>query len=733
MAHHQHRDHQVPKLQTILRMVFSSDQPSLSADQDVEVVDDGDEPPDHPNNHRIYMKSPPAMAEKKESLLTRALLRSPDLTPADRARKVAYPVSNASGHSSAELTSDGDLTSPAYSNTSSPPHLSTLQLTAPALEPRIASPPSDPNESKVEADLGRKRCISFACARQPAPPKEPEKKRTPSENAAAAATSKPPQRKTTLTFACPIRQSEDRPANRRTSSYTSRSSRSPAPPSRRPSQDSSTKNTAALVTGPAPAAPSNRKPGGFHVTGLGDFKPSEETRFHEFASSLDEVDEWVARSTEHEQKITLADCMKKEMAIRKLGEEAEAEAIAEEEAEDEEDKEEDDDEDDDDEQDEDDIDDDAETVHDSSSDGGNESDNEAGFADSDDESDGNPEYEFWAPSTTTAATSADNLDLVRLAAERRNSNTSIDSLKHEGSQGLPSPVGSKSKSRRAINIPRAPTPDLPDSTDFVCGTLDEDRPLEAAYLSCIEERRRKKHVPVPQDIDPSFPTTDPEDNDDDDDDLEVDEAEDDVATAARIEEDLLRGRSKGNNKKTSRTSPRRLHYPPPRAHAHISPKRVKSPAPPKARNVLSAGLPSIQIPVPAATGVNITGPVQRPYYSRTKSLPRTPNPFFIRLEGSRHHYHQASSVNSTEGAVSRSREPHTRGPIDIIQGLERKRQKRKEKFWRQQCRKAAAKEQSERRAARGKGAERMKELGLEVAERFKAYGVNKDTQLMLSV
>ncbi|EEA21582.1 hypothetical protein TMatcc_008994 [Talaromyces marneffei ATCC 18224] len=722
MTHHQRRDRQIPKLQTILKMVFSSDQPSISAGQEVEVVDDCDEPPDQnrshnlPNNDQIYIKSHP-IPEKKESLLTRAL-KSPELGPVDRIRKASYPTSNASGHSTAELTSDGDLTSPTYSNTSSPPHISTLQL-APVLEPRISSPPSDPRESKIEADLGRKRCISFACtAQQPQRPKESEKKQKTPEDSDAA---DPPQRKSRLTFVCPSRQSETRPTTKRSPPYTSRATRSPPPTSRRPSAELKQVDAApARVAEPAPV----KKPGSIHMTGLGDFKPSEETRFHEFASSPDEVDGWMVQSTEHQGKITLADCMEKEMAIRKLGEEAEAEAIAEEEEENEMENE--DDEDDtvnpDDEED--------DTVHDFSSDDGNESDNEAGFADSDDESDGDSEYEFWAPSTTTAATSADNLDIVRLAADRRNSNISIDSLKHEYSRPPSSMAGSR-KSRRPINIPRAQTPDLPDSTDFVCGTLDEDRPLEAAYISCIEERRRKKHIPVPQDIDPSFPTTDPEDNDDDIEENEDQDEDGDVAAAARIEEDLLRGRSKGTLKKTSRTSPRRVHSPAPRAHGHVSPKRMKSPAP-KARHALAAGLPTIAIPVPR-TGVNITGPVQRPHYTRTKSLPRTPNPFFKGLEESRLSGQHVSPGTSVDGPVSRSRELHTRGPIDIIQGLERKRQKRKEKFWRQHCRKAAAKEQSERRAARGKGAERMKELGLEVAERFKAYGVGQDTQLMLSV
>lgn len=723
MAHHQRRDRQIPKLQAILKMVFSSDKPSVPAEQEVEVVDDCDEPPDRnhlhnrPNNDQIYVKSSLVAPEKKESLLTRALLKNPEDTPMDRSCKPSYPISNASGHSTAELTSDGDLTSPTYSNTSSPPHMATLQL-SPVLET------SDPSESKIEADLGRKRCISFACtSRQPERPKSPEKKSQASDE-----TQQLP-RKSRLTFVCPSRQSEATPAHSRRASYHCRGDRSPPPTPRGSAADNKASDSKYKRT--EVSAASAKKPGTIHMPGLGDFKPSEETRFHEFASSLDEEDGWVSQSTDHQEKITVADCMKKELAIRKLGEEAEAEAIAEEEeAEDLEN--------DDEEEDEtvnleeDEEEEDLETIQDFSSDDGNESDNEAGFADSDDESYGNSDYEFWAPATTTAATSADNLDIVRLGLDRRNSNTSIESLKEERSSRPPSSAaGSKGKNRSGINIPRPSTPDLPDSTDFVCGTLDEDRPLEAAYMSCIEERRRKKHIPVPQDIDPSFPTTDPEDDDvvENDDDQAEDDDDEDVADAAQIEDDILRGRSKGPfKKKSARASPRRVHSPAPRAHGQVSPKRMKSPAPKARHAVAAAGLPAITIPAPQAfTSIKIACPTQRSQYPRTKSLPRTPNPFFEGLVESR------LSLKQESPAVSRSREMHTRGPIDIIQGLERKRQKRKEKFWRQHCRKAAAKEQNDRRPARGKGAERMKELGLEMAERVKAYGVGQDTQLMLSV
>ncbi|KAK9237293.1 hypothetical protein V1525DRAFT_426416 [Lipomyces kononenkoae] len=46
---------------------------------------------------------------------------------------------------------------------------------------------------------------------------------------------------------------------------------------------------------------------------------------------------------------------------------------------------------------------------------------------------------------------------------------------------------------------------IPDSSDFVCGTFDEDRPIEIAYYSALEEHARYNHRPCPQDIDPSFP------------------------------------------------------------------------------------------------------------------------------------------------------------------------------------------------------------------------------------
>jgi len=57
---------------------------------------------------------------------------------------------------------------------------------------------------------------------------------------------------------------------------------------------------------------------------------------------------------------------------------------------------------------------------------------------------------------------------------------------------------------------------------------------------------------------------------------------------------------------------------------------------------------------------------------------------------------------------------HVRGAIDIVKGLEQKRQRRKEKFYQKQCNRKS-KGHSERKPQPGKGAERMRELGLLMA------------------
>ncbi|QSS56901.1 DUF2457 superfamily domain-containing protein [Histoplasma capsulatum var. duboisii H88] len=689
---------------------------------------------------------------KKESLLTRALLLcGPEPSSIDCLSQPShvngsdrnYPpsiYSNISGPSTAELTSDGETKTPPRSDSPSPPipsgfaHLPTtfrgrMQVKSPV------APTTDIPQSEIEANLGRKRLISFACGR-----KIDDESKYSSEP--VKDTNGVPKRKSVLTFICAPRPTGEsgktvEQTALRGNSLCYHTGISPLP-LRKPSSDPSTPSQEKVDRRDAP---SKRPPGAPRTSRPGEFELSDAIRFHEFGSSLED-DDWVNQTTVYKEKMTLNDCMKKELAIRKLGEEAEEEA-----RQDEEDAENDDDDDDDnnddDDDDEDDDDDDGDEDEDDStlqndiSDAGNESDNEAGFADSDD-TDNESEYAFWAPSMATASTSVDNADVANQVSRRRGSCSSTESSneRKNGRKEVTPPLQSgRCQRHRRPSKPQKygpSTPHLPDSTDFVCGTLDEDRPLEAAYISCMEQRRRAKHILIPQDIDPSFPTTDPEDEDGDDD--ENHDNHDDITEKVHAHDlEGLRGRPKASSGKvTPSSSPKRLQSPPPRRAYGNSPRRLRSPPPVmKSRSPPSPRRPYLAAAALHPDGMNITDLTQRPHRPRTRSLPRTPNPFFARLERRRL---TKAMPNMASASESSNHDLHTRGPIDIVVGLEKKRQKRKEKFWRQHCRKAA-KENLERKPLPGKGAERMKELGLEVAERFKAYGVGvgQGAHLVLSI
>lgn len=755
-------------------MLHLSNSPNVPLNDEEDLTGEADEPPDElarlpslPSQYQertSYIKSPKLPSDRRESLLTRALLTSPEISPVDQTHSRQLPIesrgmstastrSNASAASTADLTSDGGITSPARTNTPSPPpppsHYTTLPPTAaktlvpakvviahdmkdlPAIPSEAAL--GDSHESVVEANLGRKRCISFACGRKVA--EKEQAKAIPVKTEEEVKPVDTPKRKCMLTFACPSRTSkisDTKTGN--TSSQKSQPSHarrhgSPAPSSNRKASPDA---QVASVSHAKHVDSSRKTPESLGETNhpnMQDLERSEATRFHEFASSQEDDDEWVNESTAYKQKITLSDCMKKENAIRQLGEEAEEEAKQDEEEEDEL----------------------AEPGDDNDddsalSDDGNESDNEEGFAESDDESDIGSNYQFWAPSTTTAATSTEHLEHIRPNTQRRTSDSSIESLVLHGQARKPpveSPV-SKKGAAKARKI-RPSTPDLPDSTDFVCGTLDEDRPLEAAYISCREERKRAKHVLIPQDIDPSFPTTDPEDNDDNDDDVGAEETDDHTWIKGQLDgfdDETQRGRHKSTAARKSPAhspkcmrSPPPKHFnphrsPPPRRLFGQSPKRLRSPPPLNLKSPPGTRRSSLAIsPTRQQVGINITRLAQRPNLTHTKSLPRTPNPFFSRYEARSEATSVATSPKADGAPI---REMHTRGPIDIVTGLEKKRQKRKEKFWQKHCRKAA-KEQQERKPQPGKGAERMKELGLEVAERTKGYGLGQKADFVLSI
>ncbi|MCJ1470583.1 hypothetical protein MMC07_009229 [Pseudocyphellaria aurata] len=762
MARRQQNDY-MPTAQDVPRsngLPLSSDRPTMA---DEEPVSEVDEPPDEkmhfprlviPNNKisppgYTCNTTPSLQHNGNPSLLTQALLTTPDLTPWS---DTEAPL----------LTSDGGLTSPSRTNTPSPP-LPAANVSGLALPPfkvyAKSSSRSDietaqlqqdnettekPVERSVEAGLGRRRCITFACGRQNGTSTSTNSKPADHsvEISSPVASSK---RQCTLRFACPTKPSLD------TIRQTEQHKQQLEPPQLFHHQ---------LLPKTCTLVPSTRhrdslsnlekRPKTEEITGLGkpsvldrpDLELSEATRFHEFAGPFNVDDEWMNEQTAHRQKITVNDTLRKENAIRKLAQEADEEALE------------------DDEQgvsslgNDDDDDDDNFDSDEEVSDAGNETDDEEGFADSDVDSEHGSHYHFWTPGLTTAATSVDQIEHPRPWTHRLTSESSIESMINTREKVVNHNFGIKRacKSQRTQTLSKMwpGTPNLPDSTDFVCGTLDEDRPLEAAYMSCLEERRRSKHKTIPQDIDPSFPTSDPDAEEDDDD---VDD--DDNATQTSDEQVWVMGRldnlvDEDQPTKSKRDVSRRVGKSP-----MPSPKRPRSPAPlrrgavhrsPPPRRLFGQSPSHLRSPYtvhqlksPPSTrrtsfcisprqksqGITTSNLAQRPHLTHTTSLPRTPNPFWTQHREARDY---GSGAPSGIGPAITA-DHCSRGPIDIVKGLESRRQRRKEKLWRQHCRYAAR--DKDRKCQPGKGAERMRELGLELANKVRDYG--QKAALVLSV
>ena len=734
--------------------------PSTSGDD--ESISDDDEPPHFSKmitptlqgsgfEHR-YMASSHLQGSRKESLLTQALLTSPELTSLS---DTEAPV----------LTSDGGLTSPARTTTPSPPppvmnHGGFASLISPDSTAPAKGPTRDDvqvtetadvdrsQETKVEEGLGRRRCISFACGRQTSTRKQNDRlEATQMNTGVSLKTVEPPRRPCMLRFVCPMKPPH---TDLSKSEDMGKSVDKDIPPRAEsvvlvPDVGLEERRNSASTAKTSPVqntftAPMRTQPRNLQLFNRIDFQKSEATRFHEFAGPFNGEDEWINEQTAYRQKITINDTLRKENAIRKLAEEAEEEALEEEADEElhgydhgnEFD---------------DDLHDDGGLYSDGVSDGGNETDDEEGFAASDDESDGDSDYQFWTPAFTTAATSTDHLEPVRLVARRTASESSIE-FTNDGKKVSTGPR--KQPGTRISPQMRPGTPELPDHAEYVVGTLDEDRPLEDAYMSCLEERRRARHKHVPQDIDPSFPTSDPDADDDDD---------EESATQIHDELDWVMGRPESsseehlNSKKygspsakassSPMPSPKRMHSPAPkRGTVHRSPPprrlfgqsthRLRSP-PPMHRKLTSppsSRRPSVSGSPHEPHGVNVPHLAQRPNLTHTTSLPRTPNPFWDQHRRSRFHGCDSPVVGTSPKSIGPApMDLHSRGPIDIVQGLETKRQRRKDKFWRQHCRHAG--KGAERRCQPGKGAQRMRELGLEMADRCKGYG--QKPQLVLSV
>lgn len=825
---------------------ISTGMPSISED---EAVAEADEPANRKSTQYDFTKTAPPKPLRRESLLTIGLHTDSESHDEGATSSHQRPSTRLPSRSStcstysvrSDMTSEDGQTSPITqpSLPNSPnkfltflkkPTLGSLfkpekkeeQPARPSVD--SAKSPSDAgSEPSVEATLGRKRCISFACGKKaeaPAEKKAPSRPKSSVDETAHEETDKPKpvQRLCSLRFDCPTRESA------KTLDENARPQRaprkaSPAPP--KPRSDASplspkssspdlrrkhrgsdstirldSPKSVRKSTPPPPPPPLRNKKGKEAAP-----TKSEGTTFHEFAGSDEETEDWVQEVTVHKSRLTVDDTLKKETDIRHLTEEAVAEEAQDEEDQDAlvygQDGDDDDEEDDDFDEDHDNDDEDDEDVSDSDdvSDGGFQTDDEEGFAESDDESDDGSDYEWWAPRRKGSPELGTMLpvEVQRPDVHRSSSHVSLDAASDSSAASPSGPAAAnRRKLSKAISIPM---PELPDSTDFVCGTIDEDRPLEEAYMSCMEQRKAAKHRIVPQDIDPTFPQDDPDiadsDNDNDADAaaMEAKDASDTLETTVfpgQLEH-LDGEEARGRRKVSPRHSPKRHKSPaPPKRTLHnrspapaplhrttshkspapAAPKRTmshKSPAPvnrrkatpsPRRRSpmpkrgrspAMRKGAPAplalfgssphransvhanrTGSPPPSDANSSSPGPRtltlgnaflgHRPSLTHTSSLPRSPAPF--KRKGSGYFDQMHAEADDDDEDTAREDRPYSRGAIDIVQGLERKRLRRRQKFHEKYLKKEERKMQRGERAKRpmpGKGAQRMRQIGIETA------------------
>ncbi|KAK5692902.1 hypothetical protein LTR97_010378 [Elasticomyces elasticus] len=777
--------------------------PNSGMDHSDEIIAEDVEEPDERQQwtplkmNDTYTKTRPteSMFNRRESLLTRQLHSETEHSDEDHTHRPPRTLStqstwsNPSVASTAELTSDDgrSMPSPAMSPPLLPTHAyGTVPVHETALDQHVKivgqdnALQSEPGaEKSVEATLGRKRCIMFACrgkeetkakekAPSPAPPPAP-----------VQVTATPPKRKCAIKFNCPMRGSG---TTKSAESTPAKRPMSPPPPERKPSalsvgmankthrgSDSTVthvspknvrKSPTIITTAPTPIATDLPRPlAGRESSNALDEAGAEAMRFHEFASSDDEPEEWMKESSCHRSRLTIDDTLKKEIDIRKVCEEVDEEALEEDDDEEadvdeadevgvlddedeaEEEANEDDDEDDDEEEEED----------EDESDDGFHSDDEHGFAASDSEGE-DSDYEWWKPGGSTAATSTDQLD--RLSISHKSDDKVVASSLNSMSSGQLSPRPTKRPSyrrhrnqgtSRSIAIPNDNQADvandeLPDSTDFVCGTLDEDRPLEQAYLTRKTAIEAAKHKARPQDIDPTFPTSDPEMDEEDDEDLEdpeESEQEENMMHGSmdemHHEGSTLKRRPSPHRRTTHRSPPPPARHPSPaprRCSKHYSPppptRRLTTKSPPPQRKLFGQSPRRGKSPAPhhrmtSPPNSRISSPTaahafkhsskalaERPQLTHTASLPR--GGFLLSRLG------ESIQEDPEDADATRTTEVPKRGAIDIVKGLEKKRQRRREKMHQKLCAKAAAKGEKTYKVKPGKGCERMREVGLQLQE-----------------
>ncbi len=788
MAHHHHgRYDQKHGTHGVVTMQPLPTSANLALPVEEEPGADVDEPPDEigrgqstPRGSRRladFSRMAPAQMDRKPSLLSQALAPSPEARSPEPTQSTSRTVrlhretSNASSGgyisaaSTADLTSDGGLTSPARTNTPSPPPPEANYVVAwnslrkglcrPRLNMRdsredLVPVPTSQQEvvsaapAMAQPAPERKRCIKFACENKAPTKVETASKKDDAPLAKEATTQDPPKRPCALRFACPFKSADSTTKSMSRPVGNARAQSTPIPTTN-VHQPASTVQPTGLAESQKDSPAESNLPRKVpqrtrSIDRAAERARVEASRFHEFASSLEEEDEWMTEDALQGNRLTVDDTLKREKTIRAIGEEAEEEANQEDEAREQDAASDDESDDGEDAQESDNLDDDEE--EEVVSDDGAESDDEQGFASSDDD-DADSQYSFWTLRRSTAATSMEHVghaDQQNHQVEAKPIAGSLIEGISPRATGVPLPTRPKHHPL-GINI-RSDTPTLPDSTDFVCGTLDEDRPMEEAYVSCMAERKRSSHQTIPQDIDPSFPTSDLEDEDGESD----GEVENHSLTKRKLDESSdgsrrsREGRKMFQQKKARIPSPmKRLHSPPPlrrsklarspplRRISDMSPKRPRLPSPAGKRPVLILNHDSSTNVSPKDRSCHHhLPPASRPTLMRIKSLPRAPNPFYQQCAN----IHRDGEGRNTSPSGRKTRKGvHRRGAIDIVSGLEAKRQRRREKAWLKYCQRAA--KCKERKPMPGEGAERMRELGLEMAG--KCRGQAGRVQYMLSI
>ncbi|KAL2135538.1 hypothetical protein VTI74DRAFT_8144 [Chaetomium olivicolor] len=728
MEQHTPRDHATSNVLAWTATHSANVEPSVEEDAGA----DTDEPPDclapvSPISTHFQRTPIRRGSEHHESLLTKALQSHPEEDTHDygsmrRLSRRRSITSTTSFASTADLTCATGITTPARTSSPSP------RLPDAGFVPLAAAAVSGLQRDKDPAvhALEKKRCISFACAAKPKPDDKVLMPPPPKPAQVAAETDGPPK-KTCIKFACPAPPPrESRPRTPVTTPVTRISPSTPKP--RSSSTARAFRSPTARRNPGSPVATRNKK----WLTADTKDLQSEGARFHEFASDELQEDDWIRRDDSAlGPKLTIDDTLEKENAIRKLGKEAEEEAeleeeefdeeqdedvdeadlIDEEEADDDFEDDEDGDDLDDDENDEDnddeeeedgvDYEDDTEHAWDDGASDGYKTDNEIGFAESDDEDD---DLVLWTTRIGQYPTLSGAVMSRRLSVGDNSDSSTSSNRKSDRSRRK------KRSKTRAVPF-RAPTPELPDSTDFVCGTLDEDKPLEEAYISCVEARRRDRHQPIPQDIDPSFPTSEPEDEDEEQFKKGYGDSDDHLWLHGELE-DLDHEYDRRGRKKKAAPSPKRFRSPPPKRRPSPAPKgrgrsprkltdqrspRLRSPAPPRAPSKSPLVSPGQE-----NEGIAFRSLAFRPGLMQTKSLPKAPGMF-----------PHVKARRPRAGTITK--DTHVRGAIDIVKGLEQKRQRRKEKFYQKYYNRARKEKAHTKRPPPGQGAERMRELGLFMA------------------